>query len=118
MKCPKYPSFLADIAGHNARILIEKGIGEEKAIEVGCEVAEFFRAQWGGLSIYVPKGQKFEQSKRDVKIYEEFDGSNMVELCRKYELSDRKFRTIITGVRLAYRKKVTGGNAQDFRQKN
>ncbi|MBN2427110.1 MAG: hypothetical protein JXK94_02110 [Deltaproteobacteria bacterium] len=101
----KYPEFLADIAAQNTQLLIKRGMDEKQAVEIGCEVAEFFRNHWGGVSIYVPKACKFEQSVRDREIFEEFNGYNKDKICRKYDISYRHFYTIINSARLALRAK-------------
>lgn len=46
--------------------------------------------------VYIPKGYYGDTTDRDREIYREHaDGATISELCRKYDLSDKRIRSII-----------------------
>lgn len=49
----------------------------------------------GGEFLYFPKRSSLERGLRRKAIAEEFDGSNVRQLSRKYGLSERHIRTIL-----------------------
>jgi len=94
-----YPEVLADLAAQVATRLIDRGIPEATAIEVGGELADHFTEYWGGLQIYIPKNLRYQITQRDQEIFEEFDGSNMEAICRKHGITVRSFYRVINSVR-------------------
>lgn len=98
---PDYPEILEDLALRVGRHLVEQAkLDAATAKRIGREVAEEFRAHWGGQQIYVPSARGLALTERDFEIYESFRRhSNYGELCRHYELSDRQLRRILRRVR-------------------
>jgi Mor family transcriptional regulator len=54
---------------------------------------------WGGLILYFPKGDYFLRRERDLKIFNEFTGSNVPELAQKYDTSVQHIYRIIEWMR-------------------
>ena len=50
---------------------------------------------FGGTRIYVPKRKELEKNKIYNMIYEEFDGGNITELTRKYDVCEATVYKII-----------------------
>ena len=95
-----YPEILEDLADRIARVLIERaGIDAAVARQVGREVAEHVRQHWGGSQIYIPKGEAYAVSERDQAIFERFNGTNVTELARLHDLSERQIRAIVKRVK-------------------
>lgn len=90
---------LADLAERIATHLIEHQIQEEGARAIGDEIAVEMAAYWGGQLIYFPKGKFLILSKRDRQIYAEFNGHNVKELARKYDVSEQHIYRIIKAMR-------------------
>ncbi len=95
----KGPELLVDLAQHVAHALVElAGLSEEKANQIGREVADRMAAHWGGQNIYFPMGLSYKLSQRDHQIYEEFMGNNHSDLARKYNVSLQWIYKIIKAV--------------------
>lgn len=72
-----------------------KAIAEEIGIENMIKLADLV----GGASFYMPQSESLLRPARDVKIRDEFNGYNTLELVRKYGVSERWVRRICgTGV--------------------
>lgn len=61
-------------------------------------VANRMRMDWGGKQVYFPKGLAADITKRDLELYQEFDGTNHEQLARKYHLSVQWVYKIIKNV--------------------
>jgi len=82
-----YPEILQDIKRY---ILLEskkQSITNEVAEQIAHGITEKIRHDWGGLSVYIPKGTIYALSVRDQQIYDDFNGNNHHEICRKYNIS-------------------------------
>lgn len=96
----KGPELLIDLAHHVTVILVELlGIEQDRAEQVGREVADRMAAHWGGQNIYFPMGLSLKLSRRDRQIWEEFNGHNHSELARKHGVSLQWIYKIIKAVR-------------------
>lgn len=103
-----YPELLADLADQVAVKLAALGIAADKAADIGWHVAEHIREHWKGQSPYIPKGQAYDLSNRDIQIYAEFNGSNHDALARKYNLTEMRIYQIIKAARAAHIRKTQG----------
>lgn len=84
----KGPELLVDLASHVTETI--KGLcpkHADKAEEVGQAVADLMAMHWGGQNIYFPMGLSYRLSKRDLQIYDEFNGTNHADLARKHRVS-------------------------------
>lgn len=103
-----YPELLADMASHLGTLLVEHGIGREKAAEIGLKAAEFLRGHWSGVPFYIPKGSAWELSNRDLEIFEKFNGRNHAALAREYNLSVMRIYQIVKACRAELLRKTQG----------
>ncbi|RJP17205.1 MAG: DNA-binding protein [Deltaproteobacteria bacterium] len=94
-----YPEVLKDLADHVAFLMTERGEKAEAAAEIGFKTAEFLREHWGGQKIYIPKGITFAASQRDIEIYGRFRGTNALDLCREYKITNTRLYQIIHAMR-------------------
>lgn len=74
-------------------------IPEVRAIEIGEAIALQMAEYWGGQLIYFSKGKFVLLSRRDRTIYAEFDGTNIKDLCRRYNISEAHLYRIIKAMR-------------------
>jgi len=81
------PQLIADLADKVAAAVARRGLEAEAAAQIGIEVADQMRADWGGQAIYFAKGTAIDISRRDLEIWEKFNGKNHAELAREYDLS-------------------------------
>lgn len=103
-----YPELLADLADQVAAKLAENGIELERAADIGLAVAEHIRANWSGQSLYLPKGERYELSRRDMEIFERFNGTNHEPLAREYNLTVMRIYQIVKAVRAEMVRKRQG----------
>lgn len=96
----KGPELLVDLAEQCALALKESaGLADEKATQVGREIADRMAAHWGGQNIYFPMGLSYKLSQRDRQIFDDFTGANHSELARKYGVSLQWIYKIVKTVR-------------------
>lgn len=96
----KAPELLTDLSEQVSHALVELlKQDKERADQVGREVAERIASHWGGQNIYVPMGQSIRLSRRDLQVYNDFNGSNHSDLARKYSISLVWVYKIIKAVR-------------------
>lgn len=101
MSLPKsnYPELLMDLADQVSAKLVELQIDMEKAAEIGLATAEHIRENWSGQSLYIPKGVHYEFSRRDMEIFDRFNGQNHQALSREYNLTVMRIYQIVKAVR-------------------
>ncbi len=99
----EYPEVLKDLADNLAENLVRRGQAPEDAAAVAWEAAEFIRGHWGGQKIYIPKGDSYDLSRRDVEIFARWRGTNALELCREFGITHTRLFQIIHAVRRARR---------------
>ncbi|POP43015.1 DNA-binding protein [Superficieibacter electus] len=84
----RIPEIISDLAYHAAQVLIESmNVDSASAKNVGHAIADRMMRNWGGQSIYFPKGISGRASDRDYQIYSECNGRNYAELAKKYNLT-------------------------------
>lgn len=89
---------------------------KEYALIIGVEnivkLSEFF----GGSSFYIPKKQELVKNKVFKAISEEFDGSNIKELCRKYDVAESTvYKVVKEQIEKGTRKNIPGQmNIMDY----
>jgi len=82
-----YPEILQDLKRHILAESKKQSITDAVAEQVAHGATEQIRRDWGGLSVYIPKGIMYALSERDQQIYDDFNGNNHHEICRKYKIS-------------------------------
>lgn len=92
---PEYPELLNDIGQVIARNLFQMGFPEENAKQGAHMITETIRTELGGAAMYLPKGHLHDLSKRDREIFDKFNGRNLYELAREYNLTEMQIRNII-----------------------
>ena len=78
-----------------AMVRAEFSADERRGSLFGRRVADMLADEWGGQSIYVPKDVARRCLKRNVRLFDEFTGSNVAELARKYGLSEQRVYAVI-----------------------
>ncbi len=69
---------------------------QEVAELIGLDSYKKLMAEYGGMSIYIPKADRLERMERNDKIRSEFDGYNFRELAIKYGLTEVSIRNIVS----------------------
>lgn len=79
---------LADVAEKTAlRLIKTHGLDEEKACDIGNDLADFLSENWRGQNIYMNADAQFKLSKRDQLIYQRMQRGNAHELAREFNIS-------------------------------
>ncbi|MBK7364972.1 MAG: hypothetical protein IPI97_08215 [Nitrosomonas sp.] len=106
----KMPELLTDLASRAQKILAEKtGMETSLAEHVGFEIAREMAENWGGQSIYVPKGHEMQLHSRDEQVWDDFDGHNHNQLAAKYKISVQWVYTIVKRMRASKFRKMQIG---------
>lgn len=87
---------LADIAAHVLEILQDHSIGTDIAEQCGAAIADHLADNWGGQVVSIPKDHAYKLAKRDVAILREFTGNNHSDLARRYDMTERGIRKLVT----------------------
>ena len=95
------PAFKAELIDHAKALLQKRGIDHDQAALIAHELANHMSHVWGGINVYFPKDLQSGLSGRDQKIYDEFNGTNHVELAMKYNVSVQWVYKIVERVRAA-----------------
>jgi len=90
---------LSDLANHTATLLMDYGIDSEIAEQAGFALADHMADHWGGQLLFFPKDIPYKLAKRDLKIWEEFNGHNHKQLADKYQIRIRTIYKIIRKVK-------------------
>ncbi len=82
-----------------AMAMAEFSADERRGSFFGRRVADMLADEWGGQSIYMPKDVARRCLKRNIRLFDEFNGSNVAELARKYGLSEQRVYAVIKAER-------------------
>lgn len=88
-----------------------EGIGLDELKEQHREYAEIIGVEnllllseaYGGTSIYIPKIDDMLKSRKNAAIIREFNGGNIKQLARKYNVSERTVYRLVRGLLKARR---------------
>ena len=81
------PDIIQDIYQASMNALKESCISEVQAEQISMEAASQVRERWGGMSLYIPKGNTAEIRNRDKNLKKDFNGTNHKALANKYKIS-------------------------------
>ncbi len=81
------------------KITLEKLSAEQKELAeiVGIEAYRKLVTNYGGMNIYIHKLETILRESRNIEICNAFNGFNYRELAKKYNLSEKTVREIISG---------------------
>ena len=78
----------------------QEKLTEPEADEVIRIVEQGIVDFWGGIQLYIPI-EALNLLLRNEQIYRDYNGDNIPELCRKYQISGTQIRKIINELRAA-----------------
>ena len=102
--------------GRNEKIRIEelKEQHREYAEIIGVENLIRLAEAYGGAAIYIPKIDDLLKSQKSAAIIREFNGSNVRQLARKYDVSERTVYRLVSGLLKVERLKPLDGQTSLF----
>lgn len=108
MREERAPELLSALAEIVSVMAAEEGVDPELASTLGVKVMDRMREDWGGQPIYFPKGVSIDIDRRDMEIFDKFNGSNHDVLAKEYNLSVIHIYRIVKVVRAEMLKKRQG----------
>lgn len=90
---------LTEMIEHLTDILVEYGINSEIAEHASHASADHLANHWGGQVISFPKDSKLKLAKRDIEIWDKFDGRNHAKLAKEFGMTVRAIYSIINKVK-------------------
>lgn len=104
------PELLADMAAHATEILKEIGkISHDEAEVLAWAVTDRIAENWGGQSLYIPRGCILGVEKEHLDIFNDFNGHNHSELAQKYKKSVIWIYAVVKRVRQQLLARRQGG---------
>jgi Mor family transcriptional regulator len=102
---PGYPELLSDLLTMLAGDLRDSGLPLHQANAIAWACTERLRDTWGGQSIYITQGLTFDTLQRYQAIWDKFNGQNVQELAREYDMSEQAIYKAIRIMRAETAKK-------------
>jgi Mor family transcriptional regulator len=103
----QYPEVLLDVAACLTGSLERRGILPETAAEIAHEATESLRKRWGGMDLYIPKGEELELAPKYLLIYERWKaGVDQLTLVRDTGYSRQWITQIVRAARAGRAQKV------------
>ena len=90
--------FLSDLMDVAKKHLQEHVSGPAADLVAGS-LTDHLADYWGGQLINIPKDYRWKLSQREAEIYAEFNGYNIAELARKYDMHERSMRKLLDRVK-------------------
>lgn len=84
-----YPEILGELLQLVATELREAGLDMTSANDIAWRTTEKVRDRWGGQGIYIPQAVSFETLERYRRLWDRFNGNNVSELAREFDLSEQ-----------------------------
>ncbi|MCD2164688.1 Mor transcription activator family protein [Comamonas koreensis] len=106
---------LADVMEVAAARLAEH-VSPNAAEMIAGDLADHLADYWGGQLINFPKDFHWKLGKRELEIYDAYNGFNLGDLARKYDISERGLRKLIARVRERIAKATRSANQDMFHE--
>ncbi|MDZ7870745.1 MAG: Mor transcription activator family protein [Rheinheimera sp.] len=86
---------LDDVVEQAKNVLVDHGVDTDVSEQAATAIAEHLADHWGGQLINFPKNFLYKLAQRDRVIYDEFNGRNISDLARKFNMSVRGIYKVI-----------------------
>lgn len=83
----------------SASLASDLGASGEGARSVMRKIAHTLCKEYGGAAVYIPKDEEYMRDARDEAIWAEFDGTNVMALVKKYDLTEVSIYAIVKAQR-------------------
>ena len=83
----KWPEILVQLLDNAAQTIAQCGVDPEKAEQLAMEVVREQAMLFGGMQIYLPKGNELTRALRDREIYRQAGRVDVAILARRHNLS-------------------------------
>ena len=70
--------------------LAQDGLPNDRAAQISAQTVQVISSEFGGQNVYLPRRSPwFSFKRRDEAIRKEFNGRNMPDVCRRFNVSAR-----------------------------
>ena len=101
-----WPQLLLDMLLVVQAAYTDIGAQPEQARELAFVAMRALAHYHGGRTFYLPRGDKLEQALRDVRMWDEFNGKNIGELCTRYKLTEQRVYQVLAEQRALRQRKI------------
>lgn len=101
-----WPKLLVDMLQVMQQAYKDAGAELDQARELAVIGLRALANYHGGRTWYLPRGDKLEQALRNAKMWEEFNGKNVGDLCTKYRLTEQMVYQILAEQRAIRARKI------------
>ncbi len=105
--------FLEDLM-EVARKHLQEHVSAPAADLVAGSLTDHLADYWGGQLINIPKDYHWKLGRRELEIYDAYNGTNLADLARRYDISERGLRKLLARVRKRIAKASSAGNHDLF----
>jgi Mor family transcriptional regulator len=100
MDLSRYPPMYKDLIDKGAEPVAKRlNVPLDAAREAVFILCEIMRKDWAGINQYLSKGCAYEIEKRDLEMYEKFDGNNYKALAKEFGITERQVYTRLDIIR-------------------
>lgn len=102
-----YSARLAEFYDLHSHVLEQQaGITGEKNHKIAAALVAAIGNYFGGVSFYLPHNEKMNKHMRNIRIYKAFDGTNVAELSKRFNVSQQTVYNAIAQQRDLRQKKL------------
>ena len=89
-------------------------VSADAAEMIAGSLTDHLADYWGGQLINFPKDFRWKLGQREMEIYDAYNGANLGDLARQYDISERGLRKLIARVRERIAKATRSANQDLF----
>lgn len=101
-----WPQLLLDMLLVMQTAYQDAGAKPEQARELAFIGMRSLAHYHGGRTFYLPRGEGLEQALRDARMWDEFNGKNIGELCTKHRLTEQRVYQVLAEQRALRSRKI------------
>lgn len=101
-----WPQLLLDMLQVVQAAYVDAGAKTEQARELAFVALRALAKYHGGRTFYLPRGDGLEQALRDARMWDEFNGKNIGELCTRYRLTEQRVYQVLAEQRTLRSRKI------------
>lgn len=101
-----WPQLLLDMLLVVQAAYVDAGAKLEQARELAFVAMRALAHYHGGRTFYLPRGETLEQAIRNVRMWDEFNGKNIGELCTRYKLTEQRVYQVLAEQRTLRSRKI------------
>lgn len=101
-----WPQLLTDMLQVVQAAFIDNGAQPEQARELSFVAMRALAQYHGGRTFYLPRGDRLEQALRDARMWDEFNGKNIGDLCSRYRLTEQRVYQVLAEQRTLRQRKI------------